>query len=182
MLMGEMVRSRGREDCVGARTTCAVGVYAYNGGISPETVRWGVAAACAALLLKRDAGARKQFWAGILALEAPRDWVSWARSEYGLWVAALGLALKLFYTIPPELDYPLAVYLFIVAAPAQALAQRGTVGAAVLSAALALFVAFQYFSNTVRLSDAFKGEHLLNTLLITFVALATIGFFGLTVL
>lgn len=158
-----------------------MGVYVYN-GISTETVRWCVAAACAVLLLKRDAGARKQFWAGILALEAPRDWVSWARSEYGLWVACIGLALKLFYTIPAELDYPLAVYLLLVCAPAQALAQRGTVGAAVVSTALALFVAFQYFSNSVRLSDAFKGEHLINTLLISFVALACFGFFGLTVL
>ncbi|KAG0586621.1 hypothetical protein KC19_2G104300 [Ceratodon purpureus] len=164
-----------------ARTKCAVGVYVYN-GVSTETVRWCVAAACAVLLLKRDAGAKKQFWAGILALEAPRDWVYWAKSEYGLWVACIGLALKLFYNIPAELDYPLAVYLFIVCAPAQAMAQRGTVGAAVLSTALALFVAFQYFSNSVRLSDAFKGEHLVNTILVSFVALACIGFFGMSVL
>lgn len=163
---------------MGANCSIYVGGY----GISPETVRWCVAAACTVLLLKRDAGAKKQFWAGILALEAPRDVLYWAKSEYGLWVACIGLALKIFYNVPAELDYPLAVYLFLVCLPAQAVAVRGTTGATVVSMALALFVAYQYFSNTVRFSDAFKGEHLVNTLLIVFTAVACAWFFGITVL
>lgn len=157
-------------------------IYVGGYGISPETVRWCVAAACTVLLLKHDAGAKKQFWAGILALEAPRDVVYWAKSEYGLWVASIGLALKLFYHVPAELDYPLAVYLLIVSLPAQAVSVRGTTGATVVSAALALFVAYQYFSNTVKFSDAFKGEHLINTILISLTAVACVWFFGITVL
>jgi len=160
-------------------TNCSVYVGSY--GVTPETVRWVVAAAVTVLLLKRDAGAKKQFWAGILALEAPRDVLYWAKSEYGLWVAAIGLALKIFYNVPAELDYPLAVYLFLVVLPAQAVSVRHTPGAKIVSVALALFVAYQYFSNTVRFSDAFKGEHLVNTLLIVVTALACLWFFALTV-
>jgi len=161
-------------------TNCSVYVGGY--GVTPETVRWVVAAASAVLLLKRDAGAKKQFWAGILALEAPRDVLYFAKSEYGLWVASIGLALKLFYSVPAELDYPFYVYLFLVALPAQAVSVRHTPGAKIVSLALAAFVAYQYFSNTVRFSDAFKGEHLVNTLLIVVVALACLWFFALTVL
>jgi hypothetical protein len=164
----------------GARTTCSVYVGGY--GVTPETVRWCVAAACAVLLLKRDAGAKKQFWAGILALEAPRDVLYWVKGEYGLWVACIGLALKLFYNVPAELDYPLAVYLLLACLPAQGVALRHTLGARVVSAGLALFVAYQYFSNTVRFADAFKGEHLINTILVSLVAAACLWFFGLTVL
>lgn len=173
------VSGRGRGGgAVGTRASIYVGGY----GISPETVRWCVAAACTVLLLKHDAGAKKQFWAGILALEAPRDVLYWAKSEYGLWVACIGLALKIFYNVPAELDYPLAVYLLLVCLPAQAVAVRGTTGATVVSAALALFVAYQYFSNTVRFSDAFKGEHLVNTILVSLTAVACVWFFGITVL
>jgi len=161
-------------------TNCSVYVGGY--GITPETVRWVVAAAVTVLLLKRDAGAKKQFWAGILALEAPRDVLYWAKSEYGLWVASIALALKLFYNVPAELDYPLAVYLFLVSLPAQAVSVRYTPGAKAVSVGLALFVAYQYFYNTVRFSDAFKGEHLVNTILILVTAIATVWFFALAVL
>lgn len=161
-------------------STCAYGFYGLH-GVSTEAIRWGLAAACAVLLMKRDAGAKKQFYAAILALEAPRDVVYWAKSEYGLWVAFIGLAIKLFYSnsLPGELDYPLAVYLFIASLPGAAMVRRGTLGAVVISTLLACFVVYQYFSNMDKISTGFKGERLITTFAILFTAIACIGFLGM---
>jgi len=148
-------------------------------GMANDTVRWALAAATTVLILKSNPGVRKQLLVPILALEAPAEVVHWIKSEYGLWLAFVGLALRLFYSIPGELDFPLGVYLFISAAPIQALSLRGTMGGVVASTVFALICAYQYFTYISGVQYAFKSENLLNTVAISVMTIACIGFFGM---
>jgi len=148
-------------------------------GMANDTVRWALAAATTVLILKSNPGVRKQLLVPILALEAPAEVVHWIKSEYGLWLAFVGLALRLFYSIPGELDFPLGVYLFISAAPIQALSLRGTLGGIVASTVFSLICAYQYFTYISGVQYAFKSENLLNTVAISVMTIACIGFFGM---
>lgn len=148
-------------------------------GMANDTVRWALAAATTVLILKSNPGVRKQLLVPILALEAPAEVVNWIKSEYGLWLAFVGLALRLFYSIPGELDFPLGVYLFISAAPIQALSLRGTMGGIVASTVFALICAYQYFTYISGVQYALKSENLLNTVAISVMTIACIGFFGM---
>jgi hypothetical protein len=148
-------------------------------GVANDTVRWALAAATTVLILKSNPGVRKQLLVPILALEAPAEVVHWIKSEYGLWLAFVGLALRLFYSIPGELDFPLGVYLFISAAPIQALSLRGTMGGVVASTVFSLICAYQYFTYISGVQYAFKSENLLNTVAISVMTIACIGFFGM---
>lgn len=147
--------------------------------MSTETLRWGIAAACTVLLLKSDPGARKQYFVIIFALESPNDLVTGIKGEYGLWVACIGLAMKIFYHIPGPLEFPLTVYLFIAAAPASAVSIRGTLGGTTASTVVACICAYQYFSYMGGFLNAFKRGRLIGSCAILFTAVACIFFFGM---
>lgn len=161
----------------GARGGALSGTCAYK--MAPEALRWGLAAAATTLLLKRNPGVRKQPLIPILALEASNDIVSFIKSDYGLWVAFVGLSMRLFYHIPADLDFPLGVYLFIIAAPAQALGFRGTLGGSMVSMTLALITAYQYFTSLGGIRNAFKREALVNTVAIFVLTITSIMFFSM---
>ncbi|KAG0562204.1 hypothetical protein KC19_9G126200 [Ceratodon purpureus] len=148
--------------------------------MSTETVRWGIAAACTVLILKTDPGARKQYFVAILALESPGDVATGIKSENGLWVACLCLAMKIFYSFPFQLDFPLTVYVFIATLPAAALAIRGTLGGTTASTVIACICAYTYFANMDGpFLNAFRRDRLINSICILFTTIACVWFFAM---
>lgn len=147
--------------------------------MSTETLRWGIAAACTVLLLKSDPGARKQYFVIIFGLESPAELITGIKGEYGLWIACIGLAMKIFYHLPGPLEYPLSIYLFIATAPASAVSVRGTLGGTTASTVVACICAYQYFSYMGGFSLAFRRERLIGSCAILFVTVACIFLFGM---
>jgi hypothetical protein len=145
--------------------------------MSTETVRWVLATTCTVLLLKSDPGAWKQFFVIIFALESPVDVVIGIKSENGLWVACLCLAMKIFYSFPFQLDFLLIVYLFIATLPASAVMVRGTMGGSTASMVVACICAYQYFAYMGGIFNAFRKECLVNSICILFITCACVGFF-----
>lgn len=147
--------------------------------MSTETVRWGIAAACTVLLLKSDPGAQKQFFVMIFALESPADVVTGIKGENGLWIACLCLAMKIFYSFPFQLDFPLMVYLFIATLPASAVTVRGTMGGTTASMVVSCICAYQYFAYLGGFVSGFRKERLVNSVCILFITVGCCGFFAM---
>jgi hypothetical protein len=144
--------------------------------VAPETLRWVFVAAAAALLFLKNVNVPKSYLIPLLALEAPRDVLSWIKSEYGLWAAFVALAVKLFYQFPEELKLPLHLLLLVVTAPYQLTQYRGTTPAAIATLAVSAFVAYKHFSQTESLKGAFKGEKILPSIASVVLVLVPILF------
>eukprot|EP00246_Nothoceros_aenigmaticus_P013972 TRINITY_DN5106_c0_g1_i1.p1 TRINITY_DN5106_c0_g1~~TRINITY_DN5106_c0_g1_i1.p1 ORF type:complete len:236 (-),score=13.15 TRINITY_DN5106_c0_g1_i1:282-989(-) len=146
--------------------------------ISTETLRWVATAASVALLLAKNTGAQKPLVVPLLALTVPQEVITWIRGEYGLWVAFLGLVVRLFFSIPGELELPLAFLMFVITAPLQLLSYRGQPAAAVVSLVIASILAYQHFSRSGGgVSGAFQKTTVLPSLAVIFVLLVPIIFF-----
>ncbi|MCO5596916.1 hypothetical protein L7F22_050987 [Adiantum nelumboides] len=147
--------------------------------LSGESLRWVFAGAAAALMFLKNTTVSKNILVPLLALQAPRDVVTWVRGEYGLWAAFLAILVRLFYQIPGELEWPLAFVLLLVTAPLQALDFRRTMAALVVSACVAAYLAYQHVNGQGGVKESFRGGSSLASLAtIILVVVPIVIFFG----
>lgn len=137
-------------------------------------MQWVSAAAAAVLLLAKGTGIHKSFLVPLFALQAPSSAISWIKSDYGLWTSFLALLVRLFFSLPGELDLPLFTMLLVTVAPYQVMNLRGTQGGAILSLALAAYLAFQHFTRTGGIGKAFDQGSIIATLAITCITVINV--------
>ncbi|XP_077229386.1 cold-regulated 413 inner membrane protein 1, chloroplastic-like [Tasmannia lanceolata] len=141
------------------------GVVCYS-ALTPETLQWVCTVSSAALMLAKGTAVQKSFIAPLFALQAPATVISWMNGEYGSWSAFLALLVRLFYRIPGELELPFLTLLLVIVAPYQAMKLRGTQAGAIISLAIAGFLALQHFSRAGSLQRAFDQGSIVATLAI----------------
>ncbi|CAL4909579.1 unnamed protein product [Urochloa decumbens] len=145
----------------GAAAVCHSSAY-----LSARTMQWVSAGASAVLLLAKGTAIHKSFLVPFFALQAPGSIISWIKGDYGQWTAFLALLVRLFFFIPGELELPLSTMLLVSVAPYQLMNLRGTQGGAVLSLAIAGYLAFQHFTRVGGLGKAFEQGSVIATLAI----------------
>ncbi|CAN6345838.1 unnamed protein product [Urochloa humidicola] len=145
----------------GAAAVCHSSAY-----LSARTMQWVSAGASAVLLLAKGTAIHKSFLVPFFALQAPGSIISWIKGDYGQWTAFLALLVRLFFFIPGELELPLSTMLLVSVAPYQLMNLRGTQGGAVLSLAIAGYLAFQHFTRVGGLGKAFEQGSAIATLAI----------------
>ncbi|TVU20287.1 hypothetical protein EJB05_36491 [Eragrostis curvula] len=145
----------------GAAAVCHSSAY-----LSAQTLQWISAGASAVLLLAKGTAIHKSFLVPFFALQAPGSIISWIKSDYGQWTAFLALLVRLFFFIPGELELPLSTMLLVSVAPYQLMNLRGTQGGAILSLAIAGYLAFQHFTRVGGLGKAFEQGSIIATLAI----------------
>ncbi|KAF8726717.1 hypothetical protein HU200_019186 [Digitaria exilis] len=145
----------------GAAAVCHSSAY-----LSAQTMQWISAGASAVLWLAKGTAIHKSFLVPFFALQAPVSIISWIKGEYGQWTAFLALLVRLFFFIPGELELPLSTMLLVSVAPDQLMNLRGTQGGAVLSLAIAGYLAFQHFTRVGGLGKAFEQGSVIATLAI----------------
>ncbi|KAL6610767.1 hypothetical protein ACP70R_040736 [Stipagrostis hirtigluma subsp. patula] len=150
----------------GAAAVCHSSAY-----LSARTMQWISAGASAfslerVLLLAKGTAIHKSFLVPFFALQAPCSIISWIKGDYGQWTAFLALLVRLFFFIPGELELPLSTMLLVSVAPDQLMNLRGTQGGAVLSLAIAGYLAFQHFTRAGGLGKAFEQGSIIATLAI----------------
>ncbi|XP_062180426.1 cold-regulated 413 inner membrane protein 1, chloroplastic-like [Phragmites australis] len=134
--------------------------------LNAQTMQWISAGASAVLLLVKGTAIHKSFLVPFFALQAPCSIISWIKSDYGQWTAFLALLVRLFFFIPGELELPLSTMLLVSVAPYQLMNLRGTQGGAVLSLAIAGYLAFQHFTRVGGLGKVFEQGSIIATLAI----------------
>ncbi|PIA30083.1 hypothetical protein AQUCO_05700059v1 [Aquilegia coerulea] len=101
------------------------------------------------------------------------QWVSTISSagEYGLWTAFLALLVRLFLSVPGELELPFMAMLLVIVSPYQVVDLRGTQAGAIISLIVAGYLAFQHFSRLGSLRKAFdQGSSIATLALIAITA------------
>ncbi|XP_044983750.1 cold-regulated 413 inner membrane protein 1, chloroplastic-like [Hordeum vulgare subsp. vulgare] len=121
---------------------------------------------CSVLLVSKETGIPKSLLMPWFAQQAPRSVIPWIKREYGPWTAFLAIFVRLFLPTPGELELPLSTMLLISIAPYQLMNLRGTQAGTILSLALAVYLAFQYFTRTGGLGRAFRPGSIVATLAI----------------
>ncbi|KAG2625731.1 cold-regulated 413 inner membrane protein 1, chloroplastic-like [Panicum virgatum] len=149
-----------------SRRRGAAAVCHSSAHLSARTMQWISAGASAVLLLAKGTAINKSFLVPFFALQAPCSIISWIKGDYGQWTAFLALLVRLFFFIPGELELPLSTMLLVSVAPYQLMNLRGTQGGAVLSLAIAGFLAFQHFTRVGGLGKAFEQGSVIATLAI----------------
>lgn len=118
------------------------------------------------LLVAKETGIHKSLLMPWFAQQAPSSVIPWIKREYGLWTAFLAILVRLFLPTPGELELPLSTMLLISIAPYQVLSLRGTQAGRILSLAVAMYLAFQYFTRNRGLGRAFRPGSIVATLAI----------------
>ncbi|XP_002973315.2 cold-regulated 413 inner membrane protein 1, chloroplastic [Selaginella moellendorffii] len=136
---------------------------AFSAQCSGETLRWVSTVSAVALLLVKNTGVRKSLLVPLLALQMPQNVINWMKGEYGLWSAFLALTVRLFYTIPGELELPLVLLLLVITAPYQVMQQRGTQAGLIIWATLSSYLGFQHISRAGGIGRAFHQRVLVPT-------------------
>eukprot|EP00262_Sarcandra_glabra_P011611 TRINITY_DN2824_c0_g2_i1.p1 TRINITY_DN2824_c0_g2~~TRINITY_DN2824_c0_g2_i1.p1 ORF type:complete len:223 (-),score=19.98 TRINITY_DN2824_c0_g2_i1:170-838(-) len=134
--------------------------------LKPDTLQWVCAVSSVVLMLAKGTPVQKSFLVPLFALQAPASVISWIKGEYGMWSAFLALLVRLFYHFPGELELPFLGLMIVIVAPYQALNLRGTQAGAIVSLALAGYMAFQHFSRIGSLQKAFDQGSIVSTLAI----------------
>ncbi|OEL25903.1 Cold-regulated 413 inner membrane protein 1, chloroplastic [Dichanthelium oligosanthes] len=137
-----------------SRRRGAAAVCHSSAHLSARTMQWISAGASAVLLLAKGTAIRKSFLVPFFALQAPCSIISWINFLY------------LHLTIIGELELPLSTILLVSVAPYQLMNLRGTQGGAVLSLAIAGYLAFQHFTRVGGLGKAFEQGSIIATLAI----------------
>lgn len=147
------------------------GTFCFYTNLPPETLQWVCTVSSAALMLSKGTSIHKSFLVPLFALQAPISVVSWIKGEYGGWSAFLALLVRLFYYIPGELELPFLALLFVTVAPYQAMDLRGTQAGAIISLAIAGFLALQHFTKLGSLKRAFEQGSIIATIAIICITL-----------
>lgn len=144
--------------------------------VSAQTMQWISIGATALLMLARGTAIHKSFLVPFFALQAPSSVISWIKGDYGRWTAFLALLVRLLYFIPGELELPLSTMLFVSIAPYQLMNLRGTQDGAILSMAIAAYLAFQYFTRVGGVRKAFDQGAIVATLSIICITVIPLMF------
>eukprot|EP00250_Pteridium_aquilinum_P002710 c12932_g1_i1 orf=52-780(+) len=146
--------------------------------LSGEALRWTFAAAAAVLMFLKNTAINKAILVPLLALQAPREAVTWIRGEYGVWMAFLALLVRLFYHIPGELELPLVFVLLVITSPLQTMHFRGTPAGLIVSAVVAAYLVYQHFTGAGGVKESFKeGTSILASLAVILLVVVPIAFF-----
>ncbi|THU70657.1 hypothetical protein C4D60_Mb08t27280 [Musa balbisiana] len=150
------------------------GVVCYCAPLNPHTLQWVSAVSVAVLMFAKGTAIQKSFLVPLFALQAPTSVISWIKGDYGTWTAFLALLVRLFYFVPGGLELPFLAMLLVIVAPYQTMnlrqvynkqslenklytcstilinvfyiSYRGTQAGAIVSLAIAGYLAFQHFS------------------------------------
>ncbi|PIA30084.1 hypothetical protein AQUCO_05700059v1 [Aquilegia coerulea] len=149
----------------------SLGVVCYSSPLSPHTLQWVSTISSAVLVLAKGTAIPKSFLVPLFALQAPKSIVSWIKGEYGLWTAFLALLVRLFLSVPGELELPFMAMLLVIVSPYQVVDLRGTQAGAIISLIVAGYLAFQHFSRLGSLRKAFdQGSSIATLALIAITA------------
>ncbi|OMO93914.1 hypothetical protein CCACVL1_06276 [Corchorus capsularis] len=141
--------------------------------LAPRNLQWISTISSVVLLLAKGTAIQKTFLVPLFALQAPASIISWMKSEYGLWAAFLALLIRLFFYIPGELELPFMALLLVIVAPYQVMSLRGTQQGAIISLAIAAYLAFQHFSRAGSLQKAFdQGSIIATTAIVCITAVS----------
>lgn len=130
------------------------GVVCYCAPLNPQTLQWVSAVSVAVLMFAKGTAIQKSFLVPLFALQAPTSVISWIKGDYGTWTAFLALLVRLFYFVPGGLELPFLAMLLVIVAPYQTMNLRGTQAGAIVSLAIAGYLAFQHFSRVGGLRKA----------------------------
>ncbi|URE22384.1 hypothetical protein MUK42_16990 [Musa troglodytarum] len=153
------------------------GVVCYCAPLNPQTLQWVSAVSVAVLMFAKGTAIQKSFLVPLFALQAPASVISWIKGDYGTWTAFLALLVRLFYFVPGGLELPFLAMLLVIVAPYQTMnlrqslenklytcstilinvfyiSYRGTQAGAIVSLAIAGYLAFQHFSRVGGLRKA----------------------------
>ncbi|XP_074567900.1 cold-regulated 413 inner membrane protein 1, chloroplastic-like [Curcuma longa] len=147
------------------------GVVCYAAPLSPHTLQWISAASIAVLLFGQGTAIHKSFLLPLFALQAPSSVISWIKGDYGTWTAFLALLVRIFYYLPGQLELPFLAMMLVIVAPYQTLNLRSTQSGAIVSLAIASYLAFQHFSRVGSLRNAFDQGSIIATLAIIFLTI-----------
>lgn len=142
------------------------GVVCYAGPLAPGNLQWISTISTAVLMLAKGTAIHKSFLVPLFALQAPGNFVSWMKGEYGFWAAFLALLVRLFFHIPGELELPFVTLLMIIVAPHEVMKLRGKQEGVILSLVIAGYLAYLHFSRTGSLQKAFDQGSILATVAI----------------
>ncbi|KAJ4981035.1 hypothetical protein NE237_031872 [Protea cynaroides] len=140
------------------------GAVCYSAPLTPRNLQWICTVASAVLLFAKGTAVQKSFLVPLFALQAPSNIVSWIKSDTGFWTAFLALFVRLFFSLPGELELPFIALLLVVVAPYQAMNLRGTQGCTIVSLVIAAYLAYQHFSRAGSLKNAFDQGSIIATL------------------
>ncbi|CAN1167268.1 Cold-regulated 413 inner membrane protein 2, chloroplastic [Linum perenne] len=138
-----------------------------------RNLQWISTIASMVLMLISGTAINKSFLVPFIALQAPAAAISWVKGEYGVWAAFLALLVRLFFFIPGELELPFTALLLIILAPYQVLNLKGTQEGAIISIAIAAFLAFQHFSRGGNMQRSFEQGSIVATVAIICIAVAS---------
>lgn len=141
----------------------------YAGPLTTTNLEWIAAVSTAILMLSRGTPIHKSFLVPLFALQAPDGIVSWIRGEYGYWTAFLALLVRLFFSIPGELELLYVAILLVIVAPYQVMNLRGKQEGVIISLIIAAYLAFQHFSRVGSLRRAFDQGSVIASLAISCV-------------
>ncbi|XP_052181464.1 cold-regulated 413 inner membrane protein 1, chloroplastic-like isoform X2 [Diospyros lotus] len=147
------------------------GTVCYSMPLTPRSLQWISTVSTAVLMLARGTAIQKSFLVPLFVLQAPLSIISWIKGEYGIWFAFLALLVRLFFYIPGELELPFIALLLVIVAPFQAMNLRGTQAGVILSLVIAGYLAFQHFSRTGSLKNAFDQGSIVATLAIICISI-----------
>ncbi|KAG6475929.1 cold-regulated 413 inner membrane protein 1, chloroplastic-like [Zingiber officinale] len=145
------------------------GVVCYAAPLSPHTLQWVSAASIAVLMFAKGTSIHKSFLLPLFALQAPSSVISWIKGDYGIWTTFLALLVRIFYYLPGQLELPFLAMMLVIVAPYQTLNLRSTQSGAVVSLAIASYLAFQHFSRVGSMRNAFDQGSIIATLAIIFL-------------
>ncbi|KAK4488195.1 hypothetical protein RD792_003938 [Penstemon davidsonii] len=140
------------------------GAVCYSAPLSPGNLQWISTVSTAVLMLARGTSINRSFLVPLFALQAPANLVSWMKGEYGIWAAFLALLVRLFSSIPGELELPFLTLLLVIVSPYEVMRMRGTQEGVIFSLVIAAYLAFQHFSGAGSLRKAFDQGSILATL------------------
>ncbi|KAL3833592.1 hypothetical protein ACJIZ3_008328 [Penstemon smallii] len=140
------------------------GAVCYSAPLAPGNLQWISTVSTAVLMLARGTSIQRSFLVPLFALQAPANLVSWVKGEYGIWAAFLALLVRLFFSIPGELELPFLTLLLVIVSPYEVMRMRGTQEGVILSLVIAAYLAFQHFSGAGSLRKAFDQGSILATL------------------
>ncbi|XP_047318671.1 cold-regulated 413 inner membrane protein 1, chloroplastic-like [Impatiens glandulifera] len=146
------------------------GPVCYYAPLTASNLQWVTTVASAVLMLARGTAIQKSFLVPLFVLQAHPNAVYWIKGNYGLWTAFLALLVRLFFSIPGELELPFLALLLVIVAPHEAMNLRSTQGGIVLSLMIAGYLAFQHFTRAGSLKKAFDQGSIIATLSIICIA------------
>ncbi|XP_066309344.1 cold-regulated 413 inner membrane protein 1, chloroplastic-like isoform X2 [Miscanthus floridulus] len=169
--------------CPGARSRrcwrlASVALCCASAQQCTDALRWICITAAARLMLAAGTTVDKSLLVPFVALQAPSGVTFWARQDHGrwMWIAVLvGPLMRFLYMTTGEWRRAISTT-FLVAiciVLSQVMNLRESQGRAILTSAIAVYLAFQHFTGAGSLRKAFSGVAIFATLCI--VCMTTIS-------